>query len=39
MLDKHGVFTPLLKEFLKEAMNGELEAHNEEQFFYLNVEK
>lgn len=31
MLGKDGVFTPLLKEFLEEAMNGELEAHIEEQ--------
>lgn len=31
LLGKDGVFTPLLKEFLEEAMNGELEAHIEEQ--------
>lgn len=30
LLGKDGVFTPLLKEFLEEAMNGELEAHIEE---------
>jgi len=29
LLGKDGVFTPLLKEFLEEAMNGELEAHIE----------
>lgn len=27
MLSKDGVFTPLLKEFLEEALEGELEAH------------
>lgn len=31
LLGKDGVFTPLLKEFLEEAMIGELEAHIEEQ--------
>lgn len=31
LLGKDGVFTPLLKQFLEEAMNGELEAHIEEQ--------
>lgn len=31
MLGKEGVFTPLLKQFLEEAMNGELEAHIEEE--------
>lgn len=31
LLGKDGVFTPLLKEFLEEAMSGELEAHIEEQ--------
>lgn len=31
LLGKDGVFTPLLKEFLEEAMNGELEAHIEGQ--------
>jgi hypothetical protein len=30
LLGKDGVFTPLLKQFLEEAMNGELEAHIEE---------
>lgn len=30
LLGKEGVFTPLLKEFLEEAMEGELEAHIEE---------
>ena len=30
LLGKDGVFTPLLKEFLEEAMSGELEAHIEE---------
>jgi transposase-like protein len=29
LLGKDGVFTPLLKQFLEEAMNGELEAHIE----------
>lgn len=29
LLGKEGVFTPLLKEFLEEAMDGELEAHIE----------
>lgn len=31
LLGKEGVFTPLLKQFLEEAMNGELEAHIEDQ--------
>ena len=31
LLGKEGVFTPLLKQFLEEAMNGELEAHIEEE--------
>lgn len=30
LLGREGVFTPLLKEFLEEAMEGELEAHIEE---------
>jgi len=30
LLGKDGVFTPLLKQFLEEAMNGELEAHIDE---------
>lgn len=30
LLGKDGVFTPLLKEFLEEALNGELEAHIEQ---------
>lgn len=30
LLGKDGVFTPLLKEFLEEALDGELEAHIEE---------
>lgn len=30
-MGKEGVFTPLLKQFLEEAMNGELEAHIEEE--------
>jgi len=30
LLGKDGVFTPLLKEFLEEVMDGELEAHIEE---------
>ncbi|MFN4286752.1 MAG: transposase, partial [Lacibacter sp.] len=29
LLGKDGVFTPLLKQFMEEAMNGELEAHIE----------
>lgn len=31
LLGKEGVFTPLLKEFLEEALTGELEAHLESQ--------
>src|SRR5512137_325146 len=31
LLGKDGVFTPLLKEFLEEALDGELEAHIEEE--------
>jgi transposase-like protein len=31
LLGKEGVFTPLLKEFLEEALDGELETHIEEQ--------
>jgi putative transposase len=31
LLGKDGVFTPLLKEFLEEALEGELEAHIEQQ--------
>lgn len=31
MLGKEGVFTPLIKEFLEEALDGELEAHIESQ--------
>lgn len=31
LLGKDGVFTPLLKEFLEEALDGEWEAHREEQ--------
>lgn len=31
MLGKDGVFTPLFKEFLEEALEGELEAHLEEE--------
>ena len=30
MLGKDGVFTPLFKEFLEEALEGELDAHLEE---------
>ena len=31
LLGKEGVFTPLIKEFLEEALDGELEAHIESQ--------
>jgi len=31
LLGKEGVFTPLLKEFLEEALSGELDAHLEEE--------
>jgi hypothetical protein len=31
MLGKDGVFTPLLNEFLEEALEGELDAHLEEE--------
>ena len=31
LLGKEGVLTPLLKEFLEEALGGELEAHLEEE--------
>lgn len=39
LLGQEGVFTPLIKEFLKEALDGELEARIENEFLNGDIPK